>query len=139
MVETSEVIGYIIGIAGVIIGIVGVALAVYSIIKQQKLEQRLKEKEKLKALSKEIQTGLIPRINKIIGNINGPTNNVDTFFDLQNLSQDIVSKAFDEKKDTVRVNTEIGVYLEEGTKDKKDNKGMGTRFTVSNENKEYIP
>jgi uncharacterized membrane-anchored protein YhcB (DUF1043 family) len=53
MVEISEVIGYIIGITGV-------ALAIYSIIKQQKLEQRLKEKEKLKEFSKKISTDLIP-------------------------------------------------------------------------------
>lgn len=130
MVETGEVIGYITGIAGVV-------LAIYSLVKQQKLEQRIKEKEKLKAFSKEIQTKLIPRVRGTIDDINNPINNWDLFFQLQGLSQSIVSKAFDEKKDTIKIHTEISIDFKETPEFTKEAEHKKIS-ALSKENKEHI-
>ena len=70
------------------------------------------EKEKLKELSKNIEKKIIPRINSIIDEIRDPIKNEDTFSQLQMISQEVVSKAFDKKIDTISLTTEIRIDIE---------------------------
>jgi len=42
-------------IIGIIIGCASLGIAIYSVLKQQKLERRLKEKERLKNLAKQLE------------------------------------------------------------------------------------
>ena len=108
--------GITIGVIGLVFGVIGVALALYSIIKQKKLETRIKEKEKLKDLSRQLDNYIIPMINNTVDEIDNPTNNYDLLSQLQMLAQEIVSKAFDEKKEIVKLTTEIRFWLEDKSK-----------------------
>lgn len=124
---------------GLGIGITGVIIAIYSVIKQKRLETKLKEKYKLKELSKNIEKKIIPRINNIIDDICYPNKNEDTILQLQMMSQEVVSKAFDEKIDSINLTTEIKIDLEERenlTKQKEKKKIQYTNFSA--ENKEDV-
>ena len=105
--------GITIEFIGLGFGITGIIIALYSVIKQKKLEQKLKEKDKLKELSKSIEKTIIPRINQIIDEIRDPIKDEDIFSQLQMMSQEIVSKAFDKKIDTISLTTEIRIDIEE--------------------------
>lgn len=96
---------------GLVIGSLGVLLAIISILRGQKLEKKLKEKDKLKTLSKKTSE-YIPVINEIIEEIKTPEIYDDLFYQLQLLSQEIISKSFDENKDVFLVNTEIKIEKE---------------------------
>lgn len=136
---TIEIIGLGIGITGLGIGITGVIIAVYSVIKQRRLETKFKEKEKLKELSKNIEKKIIPRINSIIDEIRDPIKNEDTFSQLQMISQEVVSKAFDKKIDTISLTTEIRIDIEEKeTLGKQKEKKKTQTMNISTENKEDI-
>ncbi|NJD75619.1 MAG: hypothetical protein FIB08_00795 [Candidatus Methanoperedens sp.] len=106
----------IIEVTGFITGIIGVILAVYSIIKQRELDARIKEKEKLKMLSKQLEKDIIPSINLVIGLIKDPLDDEDASTQIQLLSQGIVSKSFDEQNDVINVSTEIEMHVEEKSK-----------------------
>lgn len=80
-----------------IMGSVSLAVAMISLSKGQKLEDKLKEKDKLKGLSKKMDE-IVPVIMDIIEEINEPEKIEDLFSSLQLLSQDIISKSFDDNK-----------------------------------------
>lgn len=100
-------------VLGLGIGFIGVVLATYSIIKQKKLENRIKEKEKLKELAKFIENHIISRIIRIKDVIIDPTKDEDAFSQLQMLSQEVVTKSFDEKKEIINLISEIRMDIEE--------------------------
>lgn len=104
MLGISEAIGYVIGLAGL-------SLAVYSIVKQKKLEKRLKEKDRLKNLSEQIHRKLSRDINDILNGIKSPMNDEDDFMDLKMLGQEIISSAFECKSNKIAVNVWIDIFL----------------------------
>jgi len=129
--------GITIEFMGLGIGITGVIIAIYSVIKQKRLETKLQEKDKLKELSKNIDKNIIPVINYIIDEIREPINNEDS--QLQMIGQEVVSKAFDKQIDTINLTTEIRIDIEERedlTKQKEKKIIQITNF--SDENKEDI-
>lgn len=93
---------------GLVIGSIGVTLAIISLLKGQKLENKLKEKDKLKLLSKEIDVWIY-EINDIVDEIKNPEFYEDLFFQLKLLSQEIVSKSFDTNRDIHSINTKIEI------------------------------
>ena len=95
---------------GLVIGSAGVILATISILKGRKLENKLKEKEKLKSLSKDIDKWVY-EINDIVDEIKNPEIHEDLFFQLQLLSQEIVSKSFDMNENIHCINTEIEISI----------------------------
>ena len=131
--------GITIEFIGLGIGITGVIIASYSVFKQKKLEKKLKEKDKLKELSKNIEKNIIPRITRIIDEIGDPIRDEDLFSQLQMISQEVVSKAFDKKIDTISLTTEIRMDIEERENfaKQKETKKIQTA-NISAENKEDV-
>jgi hypothetical protein len=111
---------------GVIFGILGSAafvLSIYSVIKQRKLERRLKEKERLKNLAKQLKGYTNWHINNILDEIRNPLNDGGLSLSLQDISKEILSKAFDENKEIVNFTTEIkGIELTKPSKEKEQEK-----------------
>lgn len=131
--------GITLAVIGFGIGITSLVIAVYSVIKQKKLETRLKEKEKLKELSKHLEKRIIPITNRIVDVIKDPTNDEDLFFQLQMLSQEVVSKAFDENVDTIHLTTEITVDIKEKNNlTKQKEKKKVKNVDISAENKRNV-
>lgn len=120
-------------IIGIGFGFLGTIIAIYSLSKQRKLESKIKEKEKFKELSKKIEINIIPWINRIIEEIENPLSNEDIFYELQMLSQLIISKAFDEKIDIIKVPMEIRIHKEE-----ESNKTENKEYFLLAENKEDV-
>ncbi|MBP2030089.1 putative membrane protein [Methanohalophilus levihalophilus] len=106
MIEPSEAIGLIVGSAGLIV-------AVYSMGKQKRLEKRFKEKEKLKALSEKILFELDFRIDSILEEIENPMLDENIYFDLKQISEMVVARAFDQKSDLVSLNIEMEIDLDD--------------------------
>ena len=107
-------------IIGIIIGSASLGIAIYSVLKQQKRERRLKGKDRLKNLAKQLEDRINWHINDILNEFRNPLNDeTDLSFSLQSLSQAILSKAFDENKDIVSLTTKIK-GLEELTKSSKE-------------------
>lgn len=114
-------------IIGIIIGSASLGIATYSVLKQQKLERRLKEKDRLKNLAKQLENRINWHINDILDEFRNPLNNEDLSFSLQMLSQAILSKAFDENKDIVNFTTKIK-GIEELTKSSKEKEREQTKY-----------
>jgi uncharacterized membrane-anchored protein YhcB (DUF1043 family) len=53
-------------IIGIIIGSASLGIAIYSVLKQQKLERRLKEKDRLKNLAKQLEDRINWHITDIL-------------------------------------------------------------------------
>lgn len=115
-------------IIGVIIGSASLGIAIYSVLKQQKLEKRLKEKDRLKNLAKQLGPPINWRINAILNEIRNPFNDEDLSLSLQSLSQAIISKAFDENKDIVNLTTETKIGVKEMTKLGKEKEQKQTKY-----------
>ncbi|TQD25193.1 hypothetical protein [Methanolobus vulcani] len=125
MVVTGEVIGYIIGLFGVV-------LALYSIIKQKKLEERLKEKEKLKLFSTKIKDELFFRID-CFSEITNPHDDEDTYYQLDSLGRDVIATSYENKQSDVIVETSTEIRLKASceTESQKEKE-------LSAENKDFI-
>ncbi len=128
MATTIEVIS-------LVIGTVGLLFAIYSIIGQKKLETRIREKEKLKALSIKLEP-LIQNIKFIVEDIKNPIDNDDLFFELQSLGQGIISKAYDDKEDIVDLS--ILIKIPSGKKTDASNGKEESKHSISIEKKEDI-
>ncbi|MCX9076030.1 MAG: hypothetical protein OIN88_15505, partial [Candidatus Methanoperedens sp.] len=119
---------------GIGTGISGLLIAIYSIIQQRKLETRLKEKEKLKLLAK--------RLDKVINEmswfseIKDPT--IDEFYQLQMVSQRIISEAFDKKKDIISISIKTQISIEELTKTPEGKEGKETKFIFVEKKEDVI-
>lgn len=119
-----------------VIGIVGLLFAIYSIIGQKKLETRIREKEKLKALSIKLEP-LIRKIKSMVEEIKNPIDD-DLFIQLQLLGQGIISKAFDDKEDIVVLPILIEIPSEKKTETSNGKEQSKHLSTISIEKKEDI-
>ena len=121
MLDGVTILGLLFWIIGILVGFIGILIGMYSLIKQKNLETRIKEKEKLKMLSKHIENDIIPYISRVIDLIKDPLKNDDTEFQIYYFSLEIVSKAFDEQKDIVNIETNVQelIRLKEGNEKEK--------------------
>jgi hypothetical protein len=62
---------------GVLLGLISVVIAAVALIKQQKLEKRVKEKDKLRLLAKKLKDDTFWYTNSILSGIKDPLNNED--------------------------------------------------------------
>ena len=127
MVDGITIIGLLFGFTGILIG-------GYSLIKQQNLETRIKEKEKLKILSKQIEKDIIPYIDLVIHSIKEPLN-YDLEYQINSLGQEIVSNAFNEQKHIVNIETDVDASIK--PKEGKDEEKLQYK-NIDLENKEDI-
>ena len=93
-------------ILGLLFGLIGISMGGYSLIKQRNFEIRIKEKENLKILSKQLEKDIIPWIDTVIYSIKGPFVD-DLDFKIHSLGQEILSNAFDEQKDIVNIEAHV--------------------------------
>lgn len=126
MVTTIEVIG--LGF-----GILGLLAAIYSLITQRKFETKFKEKERLKTLAKELNK-IITDISRI-SKIEDPTD--DEHSQLNMLSQNIISEAFDKKKNIISISVKTNIGIEELNK-KSDGKEEKKNIYINIEKREDI-
>lgn len=121
MVDGVTITGLLFGFIGILFGFIGILIGGYSLIKQRNLETRIKEKEKLKMLSKHLENDIIPYISLVINVIKNPLKNEDVECQIYLLSREIVSKAFDEQKDIVNIETHVkeSIISKQGKKEEK--------------------
>ena len=107
-----------------VIGIFSFFIAIYAIAKQRKFETKFKEKERLKILAN--------RLSEVLWNIDDFSKIEDPTYDeqtqLQMLSQSIISKAFDKKKDIISISIETTISIEELTKNSDGKEMKKTNF-----------
>ena len=109
----------IIGATGVALGGIAILISGYSLFKQSKLEERLKEKEKMRVLADKVGRFINRWVNYYL-NINDPENDEDRFCQLEFISQMIISKSFDEKKNAVNITAEVDLCKEKTIEGKKE-------------------
>ena len=109
-----EIIGYI-------IGVISVVIATYSIIRQWKLETKLKEKERLKKLTENLK-GVINALDVLCETIENPSTDEDLEFQIEAFSDKVVSEAFNRKTHVVEVTNPMERYrwVEKGGEEKKE-------------------
>ena len=97
-------------ILGLLFGLTGILIGGYSLIKQRNLETRIKEKDDLKIISKQLEKEIIPYINFIICSIREPLHE-DLEWQINLLGQGIVSSAFNEQNHIVNIETDVKISI----------------------------